>query len=40
MLQDVADMKKEITDEDLLALIPEEVTQPPPLWALVALQGG
>ena len=37
-LQDVADMKKEITDEDLLALITDEVNQPPQLWALVDLQ--
>ena len=39
-LQDVADMKKEITDEDLLALITDEVNQPPQLWALVDLQVG
>ena len=37
-LQNVADMKKEITDEDLLALITDEVNQPPQLWALVDLQ--
>ena len=40
VLQDVADMKKEITDEDLLALITDEVNQPPQLWALVDLQVG
>ena len=40
MLQDVADMKKEITDEDLLALITDEINQPPQLWALVDLQVG
>ena len=39
-LQDVADMKKEINDEDLLALITDEVNQPPQLWALVDLQVG
>ncbi len=40
VLQDVADMKKEINDEDLLALITDEVNQPPQLWALVDLQVG
>lgn len=38
MMQDVADKKKEITDEDLLALITDEVNQPVTLWSLLDLQ--
>ena len=37
-LQDVADKKKEITDDDLLALITDEVNQPVTLWSLLDLQ--
>lgn len=36
--KDVADKKKEITDEDLLALITDEVNQPATLWSLLDLQ--
>ncbi|KAL0021115.1 hypothetical protein WJX79_010332 [Trebouxia sp. C0005] len=36
--KDVADKKKEITDEDLLALITDEVNQPVTLWSLLDLQ--
>ena len=38
MVQDVADKKKEITDDDLLALITDEVNQPVTLWSLLDLQ--
>lgn len=38
MTQDVADKKKEITDDDLLALITDEVNQPVTLWSLLDLQ--
>jgi hypothetical protein len=38
MMQDVADKKKEITDDDLLALITDEVNQPVTLWSLLDLQ--
>jgi len=34
----VADKKKEITDDDLLALITDEVNQPVTLWSLLDLQ--
>lgn len=37
-MQDVADKKKEITDDDLLALITDEVNQPATLWSLLDLQ--
>ena len=37
-LQDVADKKKEINDDDLLALITDEVNQPATLWNLLDLQ--
>ena len=37
-MQDVADKKKEITDDDLLALITDEVNQPVSLWSLLDLQ--
>lgn len=37
-LQDVADKKKDITDDDLLALITDEVNQPATLWSLLDLQ--
>lgn len=37
-MQDVADKKKEITDDDLLALITDEVNQPVTLWSLLDLQ--
>ncbi|DBA86569.1 hypothetical protein WJX77_010262 [Trebouxia sp. C0004] len=36
--KDVADKKKEITDDDLLALITDEVNQPVTLWSLLDLQ--
>ena len=38
LVQDVADKKKEITDDDLLALITDEVNQPATLWSLLDLQ--
>ena len=38
LVQDVADKKKEITDDDLLALITDEVNQPVTLWSLLDLQ--
>lgn len=37
-MQDVADKKKEINDDDLLALITDEVNQPATLWSLLDLQ--
>ena len=37
-MQDVADKKKQMTDEDLLALITDEVNQPVTLWSLLDLQ--
>ena len=37
-MQDVADKKKQMTDDDLLALITDEVNQPVTLWSLLDLQ--
>lgn len=37
-MQSLADKKKHITDEDILALVGDEVHQPEKLWELLDLQ--
>ncbi len=36
--QSLADKKKNVTDEDVLALVSDEVHQPEKLWDLLGLQ--
>ena len=36
--QSLADKKKDVTDEDVLALVSDEVHQPEKLWDLLGLQ--
>ena len=38
MAQSLADKKKEVFDEDILALVSDEVHQPEKLWDLLDLQ--
>lgn len=40
LLQALADKKKNVTDEDVLALVGDEVHQPEKLWDLLGLQVG
>lgn len=37
-MQSLADKKKNVTDEDVLALVSDEVHQPEKLWDLLGLQ--
>lgn len=37
-VQSLADKKKNVTDEDVLALVSDEVHQPEKLWDLLGLQ--